>query len=138
MHGPVDQSLQQHRRAEIVGPDIAVDFVHALTDADLGREVKHARDIFQRPSHRPRVANVGAYQFDPIRQRRNGTPVNLLDYVIQHPDAVARLAEFGAEMPHDEPEPSEIVRANVRSPVNNAPLVIRLPLAKYSLYTTTT
>src|SRR3546814_11392020 len=78
----------------------------SLTDADLGREVKHARDIFQRPSHRRRVANVGAYQFDPIRQRRNGTPVNLLDYGIQHTDAVARLAEFGAEMPPDEPAPA--------------------------------
>ena len=63
-HGLLDQLLEQHGRAEIVDADVAVDRVHALADADLGREVDDLVDAAQRAADRRLVAHVADHQFD--------------------------------------------------------------------------
>src|SRR5690606_4067882 len=56
----VDQRLEQDRGTEVVGTDIAVDFIHALADANLRRQVDNVRDTFEGAPNRSRVANIGA------------------------------------------------------------------------------
>ncbi len=51
-HRVVDQRLEQHRRADVVDRDVALDRIHALPDADLGRQVDHLVDALQRGGHR--------------------------------------------------------------------------------------
>jgi hypothetical protein len=91
-HRALEQRLQQSSGAELVDRDVALDLVHALTDADHGRQVQHGVDSAQRALERRAVTDVATDELD-FRREVGGRPrersVDLQGAVIEHPDPVA-------------------------------------------------
>ena len=85
LDGLVDHALQQDRGAGVVAADVAFDLVHALADADLGREVEDEVDAAERPVHRVAVPHVALQEFDAFRQGCFLAGVGLLDQAIDDP-----------------------------------------------------
>ena len=56
--------FEQHRRAEIVGADVALDLVHRLAHPNLGCFVKNYVDMFERFIDKLSIANVTLKKFD--------------------------------------------------------------------------
>jgi hypothetical protein len=135
------ERLEQDRGAELVDRGVLRDLVHALPDADRGRQVDDRVDraaLGQRPAHRQRVAHVAAHQLDlgsevgraPLR-----LAVDLGQQAVEDPDPVpplqqevgeVRADEAGAAGDQDPPHPSPLGDAAGGLPGS----VIYLPLAE--------
>ena len=107
-HRPVDQRLEQHRGADVVGRGVAFHLVHRLPDADLGGEMDDAVDPIDRAGDRGLVANVAADQLGIGAEhlRSIGLAVYLLDEAIEHPHLVAARQKFLGHRAADETGPA--------------------------------
>ena len=99
---PVDQGFQQHRGAQVVGPDIAGDLVHGLADADLGGQVDDAVAALQGGTDAVPVAHVAAHELGPIGQVGRAALVDLLDQRIVEPHVMAALQHLPRDVASDE------------------------------------
>lgn len=100
-----DQRFQQNRRAEIIGSRVTRDFIHALPDADFGRQMKHRIDAAQRLSHRVAVADVAADEFHFVVKifGTRAIVVHLLRQRVESAHAVAARQQFVGEMRPQKP-----------------------------------
>jgi hypothetical protein len=83
--GLFDQLLEQHGGAELVDAGVAVDLVHGLAHADLGREVDHAVHAFERAFDGRLVPDIADLKLDVTIElgRPTPIPVDLLDEAVQ-------------------------------------------------------
>src|SRR3954447_15033620 len=97
----IDQRLEQHRGAGFVNRSVALDRVHRLPHADLGRQMDDAVDVLQRTGDDVLVADVADDEFRvlgkvlwPIT-----IAVDLLDQAVENPHPIAaakKLVDDGA------------------------------------------
>ncbi len=102
---PLDQLLEQHRRAVIIDRGVAVDRIHALADPDFCGEVDDAVDPLQRLQELALVAYVGDDQLRiAVQALGPALPlVDLLDERVEKADLAAALEQRLGHMAADEP-----------------------------------
>ena len=88
----------------VIHRDIAIDGIHALANADLGRKVHHAVDALQRPGNRCAIADITDLQFRVgIEPFPCGLPtMDLLDQAIQDADPMSVGEQRAGEVASDE------------------------------------
>ena len=103
-----DKRLQQCRRTEVVRADIAVDLVHALTYADLGREMNHRVDtVFQRLAHQIEILDVADNQLRLSQDRMKLlSGMYLLHQIIEHANLISGREQGRTKMASDETGPA--------------------------------
>ena len=89
-HRPFGERVQQHRRAEGVRGRVLGLLVHALTDADPGREVDDGIDALERAADDILAAHVAGEQLDVGAQVLRA--VALVHLVDQHVERAHRVA----------------------------------------------
>ena len=102
---PLDQRLQEDGRAEIVDPDVVGHVVHALADADPGRQMDDRIDAGQRALDRARVPDIARHALDlgvQIRGPGAPLPMDLGIQNVEDPHPVALPEQLIAEMRSDE------------------------------------
>jgi hypothetical protein len=99
----LDERFEQARRAEVVGADIAPDFVHRLADADLGGEMDDTIDIPQRLLEATWFADVTGDELDFRFNLGRPAFVYLFDQRVDHGNLIAISKKFVNDVPADEP-----------------------------------
>ena len=90
-------SFSKDGGAYVIGRGIALDLVHGLAHADLGRQVDHAVHALQRAGDRVGVAYVTVDELGVLVQRfgtRCRLAVALRDQRIQHADLMAATQQL--------------------------------------------
>ncbi len=100
----VEQGLQEHRRAGRVDVGILGDLIHALADADAGRQVDDAVDPLERGHHGIPIPHIAPDQLHVVREvrRRGAALVDLRVDVVQRPDLIAVGEEMIRQVGSDE------------------------------------
>ncbi len=83
-NGPFDQLLEQHGGAQFIDRGVTLNGIHALADADLGRQVDHRIDPLEGVPHGVRVAYVADPQVNGRVElgRPDTAGMDLLDQVV--------------------------------------------------------
>jgi hypothetical protein len=97
------EPLEEDRGSEIVPANLACDFIHALTNADLCREVEHTVDANQCAIEQSGVPYIALQYFDVGRQQRFAVGMDLRDQAIQHSNMTASSEQFHTELSSNEP-----------------------------------
>ena len=87
-----------------LAPDIALHRIHALSDADLGREMHHRVGALHGARHGRGVTHVALDQLNLLQNRIGRTvPMHLVDQAVEHAHGFAALKQCLREMTANEP-----------------------------------